>query len=134
MFWLIVNMGNIFILMPLIELAILVYVGTIIGPLYTILIVVVTGMLGASLAKSQGLAILAKIRRSLDAGIIPSNEFFEGALVLAGGLLLLTPGIITDIIGFAMLIPPTRFLIVKWLRHVIQRKIQSGEVQYWEIK
>jgi UPF0716 protein FxsA len=86
-----------FVLIPLAELAILVYLGTIIGPFYTILIVVLTGILGAILMRSRGLAILSRIRSNLQRGILPTNELFDGALILVGGLLLLTPGIITDI-------------------------------------
>ena len=124
----------IFVLTPLVELAILVYLGTIIGALYTILIVVVTGIVGAVLARNQGLATLSRIRSSLEQGIIPSNELFAGALILAGGLLLLTPGIITDIIGFAVLIPQTRRIIGKRLRSLIKRRIQRGDIDYWELR
>lgn len=124
----------IFVLTPLVELAILVYLGTIIGALYTVLIVVVTGIVGAVLARNQGLATLSRIRNSLEQGIIPSNELFAGALILAGGLLLLTPGIITDIIGFAVLIPQTRRIIGKCLRSLIKRRIQRGDIDYWELR
>ena len=124
----------IFVLTPLVELASLVYLGTIIGVLYTVLIVVVTGIVGAVLARNQGLATLSRIRNSLEQGIIPSNELFAGALILAGGLLLLTPGIITDIIGFAVLIPQTRRIIEKCLRSLIKRRIQRREIDYWELR
>ena len=123
-----------FVLTPLVELAILVYLGTIIGALYTILIVVATGILGAFMARNQGLAALSRIRGSIERGIIPSDEIFDGALILAGGLLLLTPGIITDIIGFAVLVPQTRRIIGRWLRSLIRRRIQRGEIRYWEVQ
>ena len=123
-----------FVFMPLVELAILVYLGTVIGTLYTILIVVATGFIGASMAKNQGMATLTKIRRGLESGIVPSSEFFDGSLILAGGLLLLTPGIITDTIGFALLVPPTRRVIAGWIRGFVRRKIDRGEAQYWEIR
>jgi len=123
-----------FILTPLVELAILVYLGTIIGALYTIIIVVVTGIVGAILARNQGLATLSRIRSSLEQGIIPSNELFAGALILVGGLLLLTPGIITDIIGFTVLIPRTRRIIGKCVRSWIDRRIRKGQIDYWEIR
>ena len=123
-----------FVVTPLVELAILVYLGTIIGALYTILIVVATGLAGAFLARNQGLATLSRIRSSIERGVIPSAELFQGTLILAGGLLLLTPGIVTDLVGFIMLIPQTRTIITRWLRSLIQRKIQKGEVHYWEIR
>ncbi|MBA7469883.1 MAG: FxsA family protein [Dehalococcoidia bacterium] len=123
-----------FILMPLIELAILVYLGTIIGALYTVLIVVATGILGAVMARHQGLAALSRIRSSIESGIMPANELFDGALILAGGLLLLTPGIITDIVGFAVLVPQTRRIIRRWIRSLIHRRIQRGEIHYREVQ
>jgi len=128
------RLALLFVLTPLVELAILVYLGTLIGALYTILIVVATGILGAFMARNQGLATLSRIRGSIERGIIPSNEIFDGALILAGGLLLLTPGIITDIIGFAMLVPQTRRIIGRWLRSLIRRRIQRGEIHYWEVR
>ncbi len=123
-----------FILVPLVELALLIYVGTLIGPWYTILIVIGTGILGAVLAKRQGTAIVNRIRSSLEQGSIPSDELVAGALVLVGGLVLLTPGIITDILGFALLIPQTRRAIAGWLRRAIQRRIERGEVHYWRLR
>ena len=111
-----------FVLMSLVELAILVYLGIIIGVLYTILIVVATGILGAVVARSQGLATLSKTRSSLEQGTIPSNELFRGVLLIVGGLLLLTPGVITDIIGVALLVPQTRDIIGKWIRSLIRRR------------
>ena len=123
-----------FVLTPLVELAILVYLGTIIGALYTILIVVATGVLGAVLARHQGLTVLSRIRSNIERGILPSNELFHGALILVGGLLLLTPGIITDILGLMVLVPQTRRIIGRWLLSVIRRRIQNGEIHYWEVK
>jgi UPF0716 protein FxsA len=123
-----------FVLTPLVELAILVYLGTVIGALYTVLIVVGTGILGAFMARVQGLAALSRIRSSIERGIIPSNELFDGALILAGGLLLLTPGIITDIVGFIVLVPQTRRIIGRWLRSFIRRRIERGEIHYWEVR
>lgn len=123
-----------FILIPLIELAILVYLGTIIGALYTVLIVVATGILGAVMSRHQGLAALSRIRSNINSGIMPANELFDGALILAGGLLLLTPGIITDIVGFAVLVPQTRRIIGRWIRSLIHRRIQQGEIHYREVQ
>ena len=123
-----------FVATPLIELAILVYLGSLIGALYTILIVVATGLLGAILARNQGLATLSKIRSSIKRGVLPSSDLFQVALILIGGLLLLTPGLITDLAGFAMLIPQTRDIVAKRLRKFIERKIQQREINYWEIR
>ena len=123
-----------FVVAPLVELAILIYLGTLIGALNTILIVVITGLLGAFLARRQGLATLSRIRSSIERGVLPSGDLFQAALILIGGLLLITPGLITDLVGFAMLIPQTRNIVIKWLRNLIQRKIERKEVHYWRIR
>lgn len=123
-----------FVVTPLVELAILVYLGSLIGALYTILIVVATGLLGALLARNQGLDTLSRIRSSIERGVLPSSDLFQVALILIGGLLLLTPGLITDLAGFAMLIPQTRDIVAKRLRKFIERKIQQREINYWEIR
>ena len=128
------RLALLFVLTPLVELAILVYLGTIIGALYTVLIVVVTGIVGAAMARNQGLATLSRMRSSIEQGIVPSSELFDGALIIAGGLLLLTPGIITDTIGFVVLIPRTRRFIRGWLGGLIRRKIERAEIHYWEVR
>jgi len=125
-----VRLTLLFVLIPLVELAILVYLGTIIGAFYTVLIVVLTGILGAILMRCQGLAILSRIRSNLQSGILPANELFDGALILVGGLLLLTPGIITDILGLAVLVPQTRHIIGKLFRSLIYRRIQGRQIRY----
>jgi UPF0716 protein FxsA len=124
----------IFVVTPLVELAILIYLGTLIGVLNTILIVVITGLSGAFLARRQGLVTLSRIRNNVEQGILPSGDLFQAVLILIGGLLLLTPGLITDLAGFAMLIPQTRNIVTKWLRNLIQRKIERRETHYWRIR
>ena len=128
------KLALVFILLPLGELTILVYLGLEIGALYTILIVIGTGLLGAFLARNQGLATLSRIRSSLEQGMVPSTELFNGALILVGGLLLLTPGLITDFVGFMLLIPPTRYVIGKWLRGRIMGKIQRHEIHFLDMR
>ena len=124
----------IFVVTPLVELAILVYLGTLIGALNTILIVVITGLLGAFLARRQGLATFSRIRNSVEQGVLPSGDLFQTVLILIGGLLLLTPGLITDLVGFALLIPLTRNVVTRWFRNFIQRKIERKETLYWRIR
>ena len=123
-----------FVVTPLVELAILIYLGTLIGTLNTILIVVITGLLGAFLARRQGLATLSRIRSGIEQGVLPTSDLFQAVLILIGGLLLLTPGIITDLAGFAMLIPRTRSIVTRWLRNLIQRKIERREIHTWRIR
>ena len=127
------RLSLLFVLTPLIELAILVYLGLLIGPWYTILIVVVTGIIGAFMAREQGMATLAKIRGSVERGVMPSKELFEGLLVLIVGLMLLTPGVITDILGFLLLVPQTRRPISWWLRRWIRQRLERGDIEYRNI-
>lgn len=117
-----------FITVPLIELAILIKVGQIIGLGYTIGIVVLTGVVGATLAKLQGLITLQRIQNDVNQGIMPAESLFDGFLILCCGLLLLTPGFITDVIGFLGLIPLTRNLFKLWLRRKIKDMISEGRV------
>lgn len=97
-----------FISIPVIELFLFLQVGARIGWLPTLVIVVVTGILGASLSRAQGLKTLLRYQQALAEGRLPHREVIEGLMILAAGVLLLTPGFLTDAIGFALLIPPVR--------------------------
>ncbi len=111
----------VFIVIPLIELVILIKVGSYIGLWPTILIVVLTGVVGASLARYQGFIIINKIRSDVSSGRVPARELIDGLLVLIGGIVLLTPGFLTDICGFILLIPLTRNLIKGFVRSHFER-------------
>lgn len=100
-----------FMLIPFFEMWILIEVGGWIGALPTIGLVVLTAMIGLSLLKQQGLSTLMRARRKIDEGAIPASELVSGVMIAVGGALLLTPGFVTDALGFALLIPQTR----KWL-------------------
>lgn len=113
----------VFTVIPLIELIILVKVGSYIGLWPTILIVVLTGIVGASLARYQGFIIINKIRSDVSSGRVPARELIDGLLVLIGGIVLLTPGFITDICGFFLLIPFTRNLIKGFVRSRFERMV-----------
>ena len=110
-----------FTVIPLVELYLLIEVGSIIGGLNTILLVVVTGVAGAFLAKLEGLRTLGQIQRNLSQGIVPAEEMLDGVIILVAGLLLITPGILTDAFGFLMLIPFTRNAFKRWLRRRFDR-------------
>ena len=90
------------------------------------MIVILTGVAGAYLARTQGLLTLIKIQEDLNKGIMPGDKIVDGLMILCGGLTLLTPGLITDTIGFLVLIPATRQIIKEWLKnkfkHLIERK------------
>ncbi len=115
-----------FTVVPLLELTVLIKMGTIIGTTNTIALILLTGVGGAALAKSQGLYVISRIQSDLQEGRLPAEELLNGAFVLAGGILLLTPGFITDTMGFILLIPFSRNLCKKWLRHKLEQKIASG--------
>jgi len=121
----------IFVLTPVIELFLLIELGKMIGTWNTIAIVVLTGIVGAMLAKSQGLSVLRDMQMDMMNGIMPADSLFDGALVLVGGVLLITPGIITDLLGFLLLIPLTRSGAKKVLKKWLMRKLRSGEVQMY---
>ena len=102
-----------FVFLPMIELYLLIMLGARIGPMPTIGLIVLTGVIGATLARQQGLSTLAKIQNELKQGRAPTQELVEGAMIVVGGLVLLTPGILTDIFGFAMMIPGFRRSLAK---------------------
>lgn len=110
-----------FITVPFVELYLLLKLGKEIGALTTLGVIVVTGALGAGLTRRQGISTLANIRAGLQQGRIPTNDIVEGALILVAGLVLLTPGFLTDTVGFLLLVPPIRRLVRarlwQWLKH-----------------
>ncbi len=117
-----------FTLVPLIELAILIKIGHYIGVGNTIAIVILTGITGAYLAKIQGLITLRRIQEDINQGIMPADKLFDGVLILCSGILLLTPGLLTDIIGFMGLIPLTRNLLKRWIKAKVEDIISQGKV------
>lgn len=119
-----------FVIIPGVELYILIEVGKKIGSLPTIGIIVLTGILGAYLVKRQGFMILKKIQNDLNEGIMPGDSLIQGAIILIGGVLLLTPGFITDIIGFVFLIPVSRLVVKKYLLKWLKGKIKEGNFYY----
>ena len=120
-----------FTLLPALELALLIKVGSYIGALNTILIVILTGVAGAALARYEGFRVLIKIQDSLQRGIMPSAELLDGMMILAGGVALLTPGFITDILGLLLLFPVSRAGIKWLLRRKFQSMIERGQVVHF---
>jgi len=117
-----------FTLIPIIELALLIKIGQYIGVGFTLGVVIFTGVAGAYLAKMQGLITLRRIQGDVNQGIMPADKLFDGVLILCSGILLLTPGFITDIIGLMGLIPLTRDLFKRWLKRKIEDMINRGQV------
>lgn len=111
-----------FTLVPLVELVVLLKLAEHIGAWYTILIIILTGILGVILARSQGLAVLRQFRYEFSEGRFPSRAISNGVAVLIGSAFLLTPGILTDAVGFTLLIPITRQFILQRVRHYVEHR------------
>jgi len=120
-----------FTVIPVIELWILIRLGSEIGILNTILIVFLTGVVGAFLAKKEGLGIVNRIRIDMSQGKMPADELINGLCVLVGGAMLLTPGIFTDLIGLSLVIPGTRNFIKTKIREKMKKGIESGTIIYY---
>lgn len=97
-----------FLIIPLVEIAILIEIGKIFGAGYTILLVIVTAAIGAALFRAEGLSTLSRIQVQVNQGSLPATELLEGFMLLIAGALLLTPGFFTDVFGFLVLILPLR--------------------------
>ena len=103
-----------FISVPLVELALLIELGRQIGFWWTISIVIITAVVGTAVLQQQGLETIGRINKSMASGVPPIEPVVEGFFLLLAGAFLLTPGIITDAVGFILLIPPLRRSIAKW--------------------
>ena len=114
-----------FSIVPIIELALLIEIGKYIGVTLTIIIIVTTGLAGAALAKSQGAQVLRQLQLSIQNIQSPADSIIEGVLVLMGGLLLLTPGMLTDAIGFFVLFPFSRQLFRNIFKEIILRRMNQ---------
>jgi UPF0716 protein FxsA len=113
-----------FIVMPIAEMAVLIKVGGLIGVLNTVGLVLLTAVIGAWLLRQQGLATLLRANQRLNSGELPAKEVAEGLILAVGGALLLTPGFITDTVGFLCLLPGTRH----WLAaQALKRMVVSGQ-------
>jgi len=127
-------MGRLFLaftLIPLLELALLIKIGEYAGALPTIFLVVITGGIGVFLARNQGLIVLRQIQYDLQRGIVPGNSLIDGLLVLVGSVLLITPGLITDILGFLLLFPFSRILIREFIKNKLQSLIEQGKINVY---
>ena len=124
-----------FTIIPVSEIYILIAIGGQIGILPSIGLVILTGIVGASLARSQGLQTLGRIRDSFQQGVVPGEELLNALLIAVAGIVLLTPGFLTDAAGLFLLIPATRTLCREWLKRRIelvyaQRNVGNGPIIY----
>ncbi len=123
-----------FILMPIIELAVLLKLHDAAGLVNTLAIVIITGFVGAFLARAQGIMVLAQIKRDLAEGRMPAPRLMDGVMILIAGVLLITPGLITDAAGFLLLIPAVRTIIRAWLKRKLEAKLRDGTANttFWK--
>lgn len=116
-----------FTLVPFFELYLLIKIGYYLGAFNTILVVIVTGLLGAYLAKLQGIKTMMRVRESMNRGELPAEEMLDALLIFVAGIVLLTPGFITDLAGLSILIPNTRSLFKQWLRKKFDKWISENK-------
>lgn len=121
------NLFLLFTIVPLAELYLLIRVGQHIGAFNTILIVVLTGVLGAVVARLEGLRVLFSVQRDLETGKMPTEGLIDGLMILVGAILLITPGLITDVVGLLLVIPFTRAVIKIWLKRYFQHRIDRQQ-------
>ena len=111
-----------FLVVPFLELFVILKVGSLLGVVPTIVLLVVVSIVGAWLAKREGLGVVRRIQRSVQQGQMPTNELVDGALIVLAGALLVTPGFLTDLLGISLLLPPLRLAIRGVARKTIARR------------
>ncbi len=119
-----------FTLFPILEILILMQISALLGPVTAIILVVGTGFAGASLAKIQGFQTISRIRDNMKQGIMPGDEVFDAFLILVAGILLVTPGLISDISGILLLIPATRTRAKGFLVRLIDKGMKNGTLRF----
>jgi UPF0716 protein FxsA len=117
-----------FLCIPIAEIAVFIKAGQIIGLGWTLVVVVLTAVIGTALLRRQGLKVLSQTQQKLDRGELPVGELFDGICLLIAGALLLTPGFITDFVGLALFIPPVRLLLGTF---ILSRFLKSGNSRVW---
>ena len=118
-----------FTVVPLVELFLLMKVSAVLGLSGTIGLVLLTGVVGAALARREGLALLARLQKEIEAGFPTGNRVVEGLLILLGGVLLITPGVLTDLVGLLMVFPLSRRALAPRVKAALLSRAQiSGSV------
>lgn len=117
-----------FIVVPAVELALLIQIGSRIGAFNTIALIALTGVIGASLARHQGLQVLHQVRKEINEGRLPAGAMMDGIIILIAGALLVTPGVVTDAFGFLCLVPWFRALLKRELRRRFERAVSESRI------
>jgi UPF0716 protein FxsA len=125
-----------FTVLPIVELAILIRFGQATVWWAPVLLVIATGVAGAVLARWQGLRVYQRIREDARAGRMPADALVDGFLILLAGILLITPGVVTDVAGIAFLIPPVRALVKRgvkaWIRKNVEIRVAGMNADFWQ--
>ena len=117
-----------FIVLPACELGLLLWSGKNFGVLATVAMIIITGVGGAYLAKYQGMLTVRKVQEQINRGFMPGEEMVNGLCILLGGILLISPGFITDLLGLLLLLPPTRNLIKPLIKRVLYKKAERNTI------
>lgn len=127
-----------FILLPMVELALLLVIAEHTSVLFTLGMIIVTGVIGASLARREGTQCLSRIRAELAQGQLPGDSLVDGLMILVAGAMLITPGVLTDMLGFSLLISPIRarlkrLVVARFQHRVVVSGFSSGSPRHGEI-
>ena len=119
-----------FTIVPAVELFLIIKVGQKIGAGNTILLIIFTGILGAYYARQQGFRVVANIQWKMEQGEVPGDDLVNGAMLLVGGALLITPGFITDFIGFSLIFPLTREILKTVIKREFEKRVREGRIRF----
>ena len=120
----------VFLILSIVELYVMVQVGSAIGVLPTIGVLLLFSVVGVLLVKHEGMGVWQRFRQQLEQGVLPTDEIIDGFLILLGGALLIVPGFVTDFFGLLLLIPPTRVLVRNLIAHRYRARLQISSVGY----
>lgn len=123
------RLALLFVIVPIVELVLLIQLGQVVGLLPTLALVIFTGVTGAWLARAEGVRVFFQFQRELASGRLPGQAMLDGISVLIGGAFLLTPGVMTDVVGFSLLFPPSRRWIQRRVRKRLERGITDGTIR-----
>jgi UPF0716 protein FxsA len=124
------RLALLFVIVPILELMLLVRIGEWVGLWPTLALVLTTGFTGAYLARAEGMRVLWRFQQELAQGRVPGQALQDGIAVLVGGAFLITPGILTDLAGLALLFPPTRHFVQRRVKKSLERQMAAGALRF----
>lgn len=124
--WIRISLFVAFIVVPLVEIYVLIQVGQVIGPWWTILLLILDSIFGTWLIRREGSRAWMALRLALESGRMPARELADGALILVGGTLMLTPGFVTDAFGILLILPFSRPVARRMLTQLVSRRLLAG--------